>query len=84
MNALLEEAPALFISALLLASLTVLLALRILPVNDPLVNTIFVGIISFWISNGSSRLTARQIGSAQQPHTDIPPATHAQEEDHTS
>lgn len=67
MNALLEEAPALLVSLFLILATTVLLALGVLPAVNPLVTAIFVGVMSFWIGNGTARTTARHITEAGQP-----------------
>lgn len=64
MTILLEEAPALLISLVLLIAITVLMALGTLPIDNPLTTAIFVGVMSYWIGNGSARTSARQINAA--------------------
>ena len=48
-----DELASLIVSALLIAMLTVLLVLKILPASDPLVATVSTALIAFWLLNGA-------------------------------
>ena len=72
MEALLEEAPALLISVVLVIATTVLVAIGAVPVANPLVTAVFIGVMSFWIGSGTARQTARQINTTLQQQSTPP------------
>lgn len=85
MDALLEEAPALLISLVLIIGMIILLALGDVAITDPLVIAIFTGLLTYWVGSGASRSTARQIRASlanRAPPTPVlPPPTSPIEQD---
>ena len=73
MDILIEEAPQLLISLVLIIATTVLLVLRTVTVLEGMPLLILVA--GYWIGNGSARFTAGKLASQTPPTPTLAPRT---------